>query len=105
MSTALEALEAEVVKLARAERSHLLERLIASLDSDPEVEEAWAGKRTDGKPSWTPVPSLLLTKLWPVFGQDFLGDAESSRSGSSCTRSYTDSWDRQRISGSADCLK
>ena len=41
MSTHLEVLEAEALKLARADRSHLLERLIASLDSDPEVEEAW----------------------------------------------------------------
>ena len=41
MSTNLEVLEAEVLQLARVERSHLLERLIASLDSDPEVEEAW----------------------------------------------------------------
>ena len=41
MSTDLEALEAEVLKLAPADRSHLLERLIASLDSDPEIEEAW----------------------------------------------------------------
>ncbi len=42
MNTPLEALEAEVLKLTPADRSHLLERLIASLDSDPEVEEAWA---------------------------------------------------------------
>ncbi len=41
MSTNLEALEAEVLKLAPADRSHLLERLVASLDSDPEVEESW----------------------------------------------------------------
>jgi putative addiction module component (TIGR02574 family) len=41
MSTNLEVLEAEVLQLAPAERSHLLERLIASLDSDPEVEKAW----------------------------------------------------------------
>ena len=39
--TNLEVLEAEVLQLAPVERSHLLERLIASLDSDPEVEEAW----------------------------------------------------------------
>lgn len=37
----LEVLEAEVLRLPPVERSHLLERLIASLDSDPEVEEAW----------------------------------------------------------------
>jgi len=41
VSTNLEALEAEVLKLAPADRSHVLERLLASLDSDPEVEEAW----------------------------------------------------------------
>ena len=41
MNTSLEVLEAEVLQLAPVERSHLLERLIASLDSDPEVEEAW----------------------------------------------------------------
>jgi putative addiction module component (TIGR02574 family) len=41
MSTNLEVLEAQVLQLPPVERSHLLERLIASLDSDPEVEEAW----------------------------------------------------------------
>lgn len=41
MSPILEALEAEVLKLTPADRSHLLERLIASLDADPEIEEAW----------------------------------------------------------------
>ena len=42
MTTAIEALEAEVLKLAPSERSRLLERLIVSLDEDAEVEEAWA---------------------------------------------------------------
>jgi putative addiction module component (TIGR02574 family) len=42
MSTTLEALEAEVLKLTPADRSRLLERLIVSLDKDAEVEEAWA---------------------------------------------------------------
>lgn len=41
MNTNLEFLEAEALQLAPVERSHLLERLIVSLDSDPEVEEAW----------------------------------------------------------------
>ncbi|MGE3297192.1 MAG: addiction module protein [Porticoccaceae bacterium] len=41
MTKSLEVLEAEVLQLPPVERSHLLERLIASLDSDPEVEEAW----------------------------------------------------------------
>jgi putative addiction module component (TIGR02574 family) len=41
MSTSLEALEAEVLKLSPAERERLLERLVVSLDADPEVEKAW----------------------------------------------------------------
>lgn len=41
MYTTLETLEAEVLKLPAGDRSHLLERLIASLDADPETEEAW----------------------------------------------------------------
>jgi len=41
MSTTLEILEAEALKLAPSDRVRLLERLIASLDSDPEVEAAW----------------------------------------------------------------
>ena len=41
MSTKLEVLEAEVLQLAPSERSHLLERVLASLDTDPEVEAFW----------------------------------------------------------------
>lgn len=41
MNTSLEVLEAEVLQLGPVDRSHLLERLIASLDSDPEIEDAW----------------------------------------------------------------
>jgi putative addiction module component (TIGR02574 family) len=41
-TTPLEALEAEALKLAPADRSHLIERLIATLDVDQEVDEAWA---------------------------------------------------------------
>jgi len=41
VNTNLEVLEAEAMKLAPSERAHLLERLIASLDTDPEVEDAW----------------------------------------------------------------
>lgn len=41
MSINLEVLEAEVLQLPPLERSRLLERLISSFDSDPEVEEAW----------------------------------------------------------------
>lgn len=41
MTNALEVLEAQALKLSAADRSRLLERLIASLDVDPDVEAAW----------------------------------------------------------------
>jgi putative addiction module component (TIGR02574 family) len=44
MSSTVEALEAEALQLSAAERARLIERLIASLDIDPEVEEAWAAE-------------------------------------------------------------
>ncbi|WP_372826698.1 hypothetical protein [Polaromonas sp.] len=42
MNAHLEVLEAEALKLSPADCSHLLERLVASLDLDPDVEQAWA---------------------------------------------------------------
>jgi putative addiction module component (TIGR02574 family) len=42
MQTLLEILEAEVLKLSAGERARLAEHLIASLDEDTEIEEAWA---------------------------------------------------------------
>ena len=42
MAIPLETLEAEVLKLSTGTRSHLLNRLIASLETDAETEEAWA---------------------------------------------------------------
>lgn len=42
MITMLEALEAEVLKLPASDRTHLLERLVASLDADADTEAAWA---------------------------------------------------------------
>lgn len=41
MPTSLEVLEAEALQLAPSERSHLVERLLASLDADPELEAYW----------------------------------------------------------------
>jgi putative addiction module component (TIGR02574 family) len=41
MPTQLEIVEAQAMQLTAAERNHLLERLIVSLDSDPDVEAAW----------------------------------------------------------------
>jgi putative addiction module component (TIGR02574 family) len=42
MSSTVELLEAEALQLPAAERARLVEKLIASLDIDPEIEEAWA---------------------------------------------------------------
>lgn len=41
MTITLEVLEAEVLKLPPADRSRLLERIIASLDVDRDLETAW----------------------------------------------------------------
>ena len=42
MASPIEIIEAEALRLSATERARLIERLIASLDVDPEVEEAWA---------------------------------------------------------------
>lgn len=44
MSSTIEAVEAEALQLSVAERARLVERLIASLDADPDVEDAWAAE-------------------------------------------------------------
>jgi putative addiction module component (TIGR02574 family) len=41
MPSQLEYVEAQVMQLSPAERNHLLERLISSLDVDADVEAAW----------------------------------------------------------------
>ena len=41
MTNDLEVLEAQALKLSVADRSRLLERVLASLDLDPDVEAAW----------------------------------------------------------------
>jgi putative addiction module component (TIGR02574 family) len=42
MSSQLEIVEAEALKLSAEERVRLADRLLASLSEDSEVEEAWA---------------------------------------------------------------
>ena len=42
MPTTVEALEAEALSLPTAQRARLVEKLIASLDAEPDVENAWA---------------------------------------------------------------
>ena len=44
MSSTLEVLEAEALQLPATERARLVDRLIASLDNDPAVEDAWAAE-------------------------------------------------------------
>ena len=41
MTTMLETLEAEVLKLPVSDRSRLLERVLASLDTDEDLDAAW----------------------------------------------------------------
>ena len=41
LTTMLETLEAEVLKLPVSDRSRLLERVLASLDTDEDLDAAW----------------------------------------------------------------
>ncbi len=66
MASSIEIIEAEALRLSAAERAQLIERLIASLDVDPEVEEAWAAEVErrnsevqSGKVSLVPGPEAL----------------------------------------------
>ena len=61
MPTQLESVQAQAMQLTQAERNQLLERLIASLDADPDVEAAWeqlADQReadiAEGRAQWIP---------------------------------------------------
>jgi hypothetical protein len=71
MNTRLEVLEAEALKLAPADRSHLLARLLASLDADPEVEQAW-GLEADRRES-----ELADGTSVPVRGQEAIARLRS----------------------------
>jgi len=44
VETQLEILEAEALKLTPDERAPLAQRLLASLDEDAEIEDAWAAE-------------------------------------------------------------
>jgi putative addiction module component (TIGR02574 family) len=44
MASSIEIIEAEALRLSATERARLIERLIASLDVDPGVEDAWAAE-------------------------------------------------------------
>lgn len=66
MPVTVELLEAEALKLAPADRSRLLERLLASLDEDQEIEAAWdvmASAREEALKSGAAQPVPLLEAL------------------------------------------
>ncbi len=65
MSIPLDTLEAEVLKLPAGARSHLLDRLIASLGHDAEIEEAWAleAERRDAEVDEGKVTTVPGTEL------------------------------------------
>lgn len=44
MSLTVEVLEAEALNLSATERARLIERLIVSLDAEPDVDAAWAAE-------------------------------------------------------------
>lgn len=44
MNLTVETLEAEALRLSNEERARLVERLIASLDTDSDIEDAWAAE-------------------------------------------------------------
>ena len=44
MPPTVETVEADALQLPAADRAHLIERLIASLDADPGIEAAWAAE-------------------------------------------------------------
>lgn len=66
MRTVLEVVEAQALELEPSDRARLINRLISSLDIDPEVEDAWAAeverRHADiesGNSSWLPGPDAL----------------------------------------------
>lgn len=66
MPISVEVLEAEILNLPQAERSRLVDRLIASLERDPEWEAAWAEEAdrreeriAKGESSWIPGDEVI----------------------------------------------
>lgn len=66
MAIPIDVLEAEALSLPEADRSRLVDRLLASLGHDPEWEEAWAeeadrreARIADGQAQWVNGPEAL----------------------------------------------
>ena len=68
MTITLELLEAEALKLAPAERSRLLERLMESLDEDHEIEAAWDAVAED-RESQVAVASAATVPMEQAFAR------------------------------------
>ena len=64
----VETLEAAALQLARADRARLVEKLIATLDADPEIEEAWA---TEVERRQAEVENGTVSLLWGDRKVDF----------------------------------
>jgi hypothetical protein len=64
MPATLDTLQAEVLRLPPSDRAKLLDRLIASLDADMEVEAAWdaVAQHRDGELEGGVVPSVPLNE-------------------------------------------
>lgn len=71
MSTSLEAIEAEVSRLSPADRSRLLEHLIASLEVDDEIEAAWEAVADERE------ADLASGKVQPVAFEDAIARLEA----------------------------
>jgi putative addiction module component (TIGR02574 family) len=86
MASTVEVLEAEALQLPAADRARLVERLIASLDMDPQVEEAWAAEVErrnaeieSGAVSLIPGPEAQLPPAGPPEPPDAAGSSPKLR--------------------------
>ena len=66
MAIPIDVLEAEALSLPKADRSRLVDRLLASLGHDPEWEEAWSqeadrreARIVDGEAQWVSGPEAV----------------------------------------------
>lgn len=66
MSIPVEVLEAELLSLPKADRARLIDRLLVSLEKDPEWEASWAAEAdrreqliARGEASWVPAAEAL----------------------------------------------
>lgn len=64
-SETIETPEAAASQLTPADKASLVDRLIATLDADPKVEEAWAAEGSTGNLKLKVEPSLYFPVLKP----------------------------------------